>query len=130
MRTSCETRWTSRADSLYTFRVSFPVVVHALEQLQQDGDEKTGQYPAAIIRFKFIFALVAAEHILKSTVHLSTFLQGVKWDLVEAVKENEVVINQLTSERNDQTMWDSLFDMAVSIADQFEIIPTIPRRLG
>ena len=128
MRTSCETRWTSRADSLYTFRVSFPVVVHALEQL--DGDEKTGQYPAAILRFKFIFALVAAEHILKSTVHLSTFLQGVKWDLVEAVKENEVVINQLTSERNDQTMWDSLFDMAVSIADQFEIIPTIPRRPG
>jgi hypothetical protein len=34
-------------------------------------------------------------------------LQGVKWDLVEAVKESEVVINQLTSERNDQTVWDS-----------------------
>ena len=108
--------------------MSFPVVVHALEQL--DGDEKTGQYPAAILRFKFIFALVAAEHILKSTVHLSTFLQGVKWDLVEAVKESEVVINQLTSERNNQTVWNSLFDMALSIADQIEIIPTIPRRPG
>jgi hypothetical protein len=46
-------------------------------------------------------ALVAAEHILNSTVHSSTFLQGVKCDLVEAVKESEVVINQLTSERND-----------------------------
>jgi hypothetical protein len=57
-------------------------------------------------------------------------LKGVKWDLVEAVKESEVVINQLTSERNDQTVWDSLFDMAVSIADQFEILPTIPRRPG
>ena len=43
LRTLCETRWASRADSLYTFRVSFPVVVHALEQLQQDGDEKAGQ---------------------------------------------------------------------------------------
>ena len=73
--TLCETCWTSRADSLYTFRVSFPVVVHALEQLQQDGDEKAGQYLAAILRFEFIIALVAAEHILKSTVHLSTFLQ-------------------------------------------------------
>jgi hypothetical protein len=49
-------------------------------------------------------AFVAAEHILKSTGHLSTFLQGVKCDLVEAVKESEVVINQLTSERNDQTV--------------------------
>jgi hypothetical protein len=57
-------------------------------------------------------------------------LQGVKWDLVEAVKESEVVINQLTSKRNDQTVGDSLFDMAVSIADQFDIIPTIPRRTG
>ena len=80
--------------------MSFPVVVHALEQLQQDGDEKTGQYPAAILRFKFMFALVAAEHILKSTVHLSTFLQVVKWDLVEAVKENEVVINFGTKRPN------------------------------
>jgi hypothetical protein len=57
-------------------------------------------------------------------------LQVVKWDLAEAVKESEVVINQLTSERNDQTLWDSLFDMAVSIADQFEFLPTIPRRPG
>ena len=64
--TLCETCWTSRADSLYTFRVSFPVVVHALEQLQQDGDEKSGQYLATILRFIFIIALVAAEHILKS----------------------------------------------------------------
>jgi hypothetical protein len=71
----CATRWTSRADSLYTFLVSFPVVVHALEQLQQDGDEKAGQYLAAILRFEFIIVLVSAEHILKSTVHLSTFLQ-------------------------------------------------------
>jgi hypothetical protein len=69
--------------------VSFPVV-HALEQLQQDGDEKAGQYLAAILRFEFIIALVAAEHILKSTVHLSTFLQGVKCDLVEAVKESDI----------------------------------------
>jgi hypothetical protein len=51
--------------------VSFPVV-HALEQLQQDGDEKAGQYLAAILRFEFIITLVAAEHILKSTVHVST----------------------------------------------------------
>jgi hypothetical protein len=28
--------------------------------------------------------------------------------LVEAVKEREVVIHQLTSERNDQTVWDPI----------------------
>ena len=29
-------------------------------------------------------------------------------DLVEVVKEREVVVNQLTSERNDQTVWDPI----------------------
>jgi hypothetical protein len=52
--------------------VSFPVVVHALEQLQQDGDEKAGQYLAAILIFKFIIAFVSAEHILKSTVGMTS----------------------------------------------------------
>jgi hypothetical protein len=28
--------------------------------------------------------------------------------LVEALKESEVVINQLTSERNDQAVWDPI----------------------
>ena len=39
LRTLCETRWTSRADALYTFKTSFPVVVHALE-------------PQALVSFK------------------------------------------------------------------------------
>jgi hypothetical protein len=42
MRTLCETRWTSRADALYTFKTSFPVVVHALERLQGLEDDKAG----------------------------------------------------------------------------------------
>ena len=71
--------------------MSFPVV-HALEQLQQDGDEKARQYLAVILRFEFIIAFVAAEHILKSTGHLSTFLQGVKWNLVEAVKRVKLLL--------------------------------------
>ena len=49
---------------------------------------------------------------------------------VHICKESEVVINQLTSERYDQTVWESLFDLAVSITDQFEILPTIPSRTG
>jgi hypothetical protein len=46
--TLCETRWTSRADALYTFKTSFPVVVHALERLQGLEDDKAGQYLASI----------------------------------------------------------------------------------
>ena len=39
LRTLCETRWTIRADALYTFKTTFPVVVHALERLQGLGDQ-------------------------------------------------------------------------------------------
>ncbi|KAJ8318219.1 hypothetical protein KUTeg_003310 [Tegillarca granosa] len=58
LRTLCETRWTSRADSLYTFKTAFPVVIHALEQLEDDGDQKAKQYLSAIMKFDFIISLV------------------------------------------------------------------------
>lgn len=106
---------------LYTLRNNY----NKMETKKPDST-----YLAAILRFKFIIALVAAEHILKSTIHLSKFLHGDKCELVEAVKESEVVFNQITPEWNNQFVWDSLFDMAVSIVDQFEILPIIPRRTG
>ena len=40
LRALCETRWASRADSLYTFRTAFSVVVQAVESLAEDGDAK------------------------------------------------------------------------------------------
>ena len=83
LRTLCETRWTSRADALYTFKTSFPVVVHALERLQGLEDDKAGQYLASITRFVFVIALVVSEHILQSTVYLSKFLQGIECDLLQ-----------------------------------------------
>jgi hypothetical protein len=58
LRTLCETRWTSQADALYTFKTSFPIVVHALERLQGLGDDKAGQYLASITRFVFVIALI------------------------------------------------------------------------
>jgi hypothetical protein len=84
LRTLCETRWTSQADALYTFKTSFPIVVHALERLQGLGDDKAGQYLASITRFVFVIALVVSAHISQSTVFLSKFLQGIECDLLEA----------------------------------------------
>ena len=66
LRTLCETRWNSHADSLSTFKSAYSVVVHALEHLQQDGDDKAGQYLAAIMKFDFIITLVVVEHALQN----------------------------------------------------------------
>ena len=102
--TLCETRWTSRADALYTFKGSFPVVVHALERLQRLGDDKAGQYLASITRFEFVIALIVSEHILQSTVYMSKFLQGIECDLLEATKECKTLIELLRAERLDESV--------------------------
>jgi hypothetical protein len=49
--------------------------------------------------FQFIIALVIAEHILHSTVYLSTFLQDTDYDILEAIEESNTVIEMLRAER-------------------------------
>jgi hypothetical protein len=130
MRTLCETRWTSRADALYTFKTSFPVVVHALERLQGLEDDKARQYLASITRFVFVIAQVVSEHILQSTVFLSKFLQGIECDLLEATKECKTVIELLRAERLDESIWDELYQSALDLSEPFDIVENMPRRCG
>ena len=130
LHTLCETRWTSRANALYTFKTSIPVVVHALERLQGLGDDKAGQYLASITRFVFVIALVVSEHILQSTVFLSKFLQGIECDLLEATKECKTVIELLRAERLDESVWDELYQSALDLSEPFDIVENMPRRCG
>ena len=53
-----------------SLRRQYPVVVHALERLQNQGNDKAGQFLASIMQFQFIIALVIAEHSLDNTVYL------------------------------------------------------------
>ena len=55
----------------YLLRCQYPVVVHALERLQNQGNDKVGQFLASIMRFQFFIALVIAENILHSTVYVN-----------------------------------------------------------
>ncbi|XP_052799033.1 zinc finger MYM-type protein 1-like [Mya arenaria] len=127
LRTLCETRWTSRADALSTFKSAYSVVVHALEQLQEDGDDKAGQHLASIMKFDFIIGLVVAEHVMQSTVPLSYLLQAVDCDLLEATRESQTLIRQFQNERADPNVWEALFQSAKDIAAEFEIEPSMPR---
>lgn len=130
LRTLCETRWSSRADALGTFKHAFPVVVHALETLQEDRDEKAGLYLAAILRFEFIIALVVAEHILSSTVPLTNLLQKEDNDLLHAVEETRVIIKLCNDERGDEDVWNALYDQATAMSAEFDILPSKPRQVG
>jgi len=84
-------------------------VVHALERLQNQGDDKAGQFLAFIMRFQFIIALVVAEHILHSTLYLSTFLQDTDYDILEVIilfEESKTAIEMLRAERQDESVRD------------------------
>ncbi|XP_062577855.1 uncharacterized protein LOC134239712 [Saccostrea cucullata] len=124
LKSLCETRWISRPDALSTFKTAFLVVVHTLEHLVTQHDDKAAIYLSSILRFDFIVGLVACEHILCLVVHLSLFLQDPKCDMLSAIEECRVVLTQLNDARNNQQVWDALFEEAVSLADQFDVEPT------
>lgn len=127
LKTLCETRWISRSDALTTFKQAFPVVIQAFEYLQNDHDDKAGLHLGALLRFEFLIGLVVCEHVLRLIVHLSFFLQDKSCDMLAAVEECRVVITQLRNERNDEAVWNALFDEAVGIGREFGIEPHIPR---
>lgn len=78
-------------NGIYFLNVSF----RWLEQMQDDGDDKVGQYLASILRFELAIALVVSEHILQSTVYLLKYLQGIEYDLFKTTKECRTVFNLL-----------------------------------
>jgi hypothetical protein len=71
---------------------------------KNQGDDKAGQFLASIMQFQFIIALVITEHILHSTVYLSSFLQDTDYDILEAIKESKTLIEMLRAERQDESV--------------------------
>ena len=66
LRTLCETRWASRADSLYG---------KALESLEEDGDVKARGYVSSILHVRFnncVMCNSRAIHRAPRKVNLST----------------------------------------------------------
>ena len=105
-------------------------MVHGLERLQIQCDDITRQFLASIMRFQFIIALVVAEHILHSTAYLSTFFQDTECDLLEAMKESKTAIEMLRTERQNESVWDEVYQSTLNLVKSFDISKSIPRRCG
>ena len=102
--------------------------MNSLEDLSLNfGDGKAGAYKMAITQFGFVIGLVTIEHVLSGLVQLSLMLQNKTCDLVEAVKEARTIVRQVESERNDQTVWDALYDKSVDMANSVGVDPSRPR---
>ena len=73
-------------DELVTFRCIFPVI----EYLQTNGDGKSCVHLSVRLRFDFILLLVVCSHILHPVVPITTMLQNISCNLIEAVSECQV----------------------------------------
>ena len=74
LKTLCETRWTSRSYSLFTFLSAFLVVCSSFEELEHGCDAKTRSNLCPITKFDFIVCLVGVQSILQPLVPLSATL--------------------------------------------------------
>ena len=128
LRSLCETRWSARADLLFTFKSAFTTVCSSLEDLAQNqNDPKALNFLNAIQSFDFIVALVTTEHVLSGVAPLSLLLQKKDCDLLTASREARVVIDMLNAERADPMVWDALYAVAVDLANKVGVQPAAPR---
>ncbi|WAR26177.1 LOW QUALITY PROTEIN: P52K-like protein [Mya arenaria] len=105
-----------------------PTVVTTLDRLADEGDRRLRYIN--FTNFEFIVTLVAIEHLLSALVPLSNMLQAKDCDLLHAANDTRGVMVLLQAERNDDEVWISLFQKAVDIAGDVNVIPAAPRRYG
>ena len=121
LQSLCVTRWSIRANALYTFKYAFTVVVIALEYLEEDEDGEARGYLLSIRPFDFVITLGTIGHVLQSQLPLTTFLQAKHCDLVEAANEATTVNAQLQQERADPDDGDAWFDSAVELTEKLRL---------
>ena len=102
----CETRW--GADALRTLKISFDVILKALEVHDNIQDSKARGFIQTMLKFEFIMALIACEWLLRFIVPLTNYLQRVDLNLPHAHTQAKVVIQLLRSEPNNE-FWNKLY---------------------
>jgi hypothetical protein len=101
----CETRWSSRADALHTFKAAYQLIIDMLEDLSTDGDKNAIGLKRVIQDFGFLVCLVVSEHVLQISLKLSDALQSPSLDLVATATELDDVVNMLRHIRGDENIW-------------------------
>lgn len=102
-----ETRWSSRADALNTFKFAHALIVDTLEDLAMGGDRNVKQLKLVIQDSGFIVALVVTEHVLQYKVVLSNLLQRPS---TEDASDTDSAISSLSKIRQDNDDWQDLYE--------------------
>ena len=123
----CETRWSSRADALNIFKSAHALII---DDLGTGGDRNAKQLKLALQDFGFMVAVVATECVLQYSLALSNLLQRPSIDLVEAASEAETVNSSLRKIRQDDNVWQELYQDITNLAEKQNVLPSKPRTAG
>ena len=127
----CETRWSSRADALNIFKQSaHALIIDTLDDLGTGGDLNAKQLKLTLQDFGFMVALVVTECVLQYSLALSNLLQRPSIDLVEAASEAETVNSSLRKIRQDDNVWQELYQDIAKFSEKQNVLPSKPRTAG
>jgi hypothetical protein len=85
------------------------------------------QLKPALQDFGFMVALVVTECVLQYSLALSNLLQRPSIDLVEAASEAETVISSLRKTRQDDNVWQELYQDITKLAEKQNVLPSVKR---
>jgi hypothetical protein len=122
----CESRWSSRADALKIFKSANALIIDTLDDLGTGDDRNAKQLKLALRDFGFMVALVVTECVLQYSLALSNLLQRPSIDLVEA----ETVVSSLRKIRQDDNVWQELYQDITKLAEKQNVLPSKPRTAG
>jgi hypothetical protein len=88
------------------------------------------QLKLALQDFGFMVALVVTECVLQYSLALSNLLQRPSIGLVEAASETETVISSLRKIRQDDKVWQELYQDIAKLAEKQNVLPSKPRPAG
>jgi len=116
----CETRWSSRVDALNIFKSAHALIIDTLAM----------QLKLALQDFGFMVALVVTECVLQYSLALTDLLQRPSIDLVEAASEADTVISSLRKIRQDDNVWQDLYQGITKLAEKQNVLPSKQRTAG
>ena len=81
-------------------------------------------------QFDYILPLVVCSHILYVVIPIAAMLHIISYDLKEAVSECQTLIRYFETERNDNSVYKTLYDEAVVLVEQFSVVSSKSRTTG
>ena len=102
---------------MYTLKLSFDVILKALEVFDTIQDSKERGFINSILKFELMMVLIACEWLLQFIVPLAKYLQRVYLDLLQAHVLANVVIQSLRNEDEEES-WSKLYQSMVTYCSE------------